>query len=395
MKLAAAVVPILIWVLARPAGAEVPGTGIAGRSPQDRWKIDFKAGLAEQKGKSVFSVDGFTNLPAETVLRARVYILDLVNDVAGGLREDDGEPLLREDDPFQPASPRFTAAGGWFHQDVHAFVRKPYSIRYRVKIHYHPEDQTEPVRLKVGDEPFFRKSDLRAGTEADYAVELRERLAEVTRDLAALEKLGLEFRGLAFQRPWNGDAWSRWKAPAGATLDGIRDGNRHRFAIWAVYIEGQARMRVGALCDFLQHCIDRVDDGAAFRDEERVRSLLRGYRDSVEEAIDVIGADVPVQPLQAGAALQAYERAIAPLRQPGVTRTEVRKAHAEALAALFDLGSMLRIRRRGYVHLNAVSVTLARVYENVDAKAPAGDLRQALREHDSALLDFKAFVRLP
>lgn len=383
---------LLIGAFASP---EVPGTGIGRPQAADRFKIDFKAGLSEKQGKWVFAVDGFTDLPAETVLRARVYVLDLVNDPVRGPREDDEEGLLREDELMQSAFTRFTAGGGWFHVDVHQFVRKPYSIRYRTKIHYFPEDQTEPVRLKVGDQPFFRKADLRAGTEADYAAELKERLGEATKHLAALERLGLELRDRAFGQAWNAAAWDAWKTETLAAIDGIRDENRHRYKIWGVYIEGQASMRVGALCEFLQHCIGAVDDGVRTREPERLRRLLHGFLESVEEACDVLGADVPVHPQRAGPVLKAYERSLAALRESGSSAAALKQAHAEAIASLFELTSMLRIRRRGYVRLNAVAVHLVRVYDLRTAKAPAEDLRAALREHDAAVLEFKSFARIP
>jgi len=386
---------ILIWGLARPATGEVPGSGISTRPFSDRWQLDFKLSLAEKKGSWVFAVDGFTDLPSQTVLRARVYVLDLVNDPVRGLHEDDDEALLREDDGIRPAFSRFTVGAGWFHVDVHSFNRKPYSIRYRAKIHYFPEDQTDAVRLKAGDEPFFRKADLRAGSEADYAAELKERLAEVTRQLMDLEKLGLELRGLAFQRPWNAVAWTRWKGPASDKIDVIRDENRRRYSIWAVWIEGQARMRVGALCEFLQHGIDVVDDGEALRDDERVRRLVNGFLESLDEACDVVGADMPLNPLLSGPALRAYEQALAALRQPGAPAAVLKKSRADALSALFDLASMLRLRRRGYASLNAMAGRLARVRELLDAKAPATDLQRALDEHDAAVREFKTFARLP
>lgn len=386
---------VLLLGLALPAAGETPGSGISSRPLSDHWKLEFKLSLAEKQGTWVYAVDGVTDLPSQTVLRARVYVLDLVNDPVRGLREDDDEALLREDDGLRPAYSRFTAGAGWFHLDVHSFDRKPYSIRYRAKIHYFPEDQTDAVRLRVGSEPFFRKADLRVGSEAEYAAELKERLAEVTRQLIDLEKLGLELRDLAAQRPWNAVAWSRWKGPASDKIDGIRSENRRRYSLWAVWIEGQSRMRVGALCEFLQHGIDAVDDGDALRDEDRVRTLVREFLESVDEACDVVGADMPLSPLKSGPALKTYEQALAALRQPGAATLALRKARSEALTALFDLTAMLRIRRRGYASLNAMAGRLSRVTDLLEAKAPAAELQRALGEHDAAVREFKAFARLP
>ncbi len=394
MRTAAAIV-VLIWGLARPATGEVPGSGAASRPAQDRWKIDFQLSLSEKNGKWVFAADGFTNLPPQTVLRARVYVLNEVNDPVRGLRVDDDEALVLEDGGIQPAWCRFKAGAGWFHLDVHEFARKPYSIRYRAKIHYLPEDQADAITLKVGDEEFFRKADLRVGTESDYERELKARLQEVTRQLGALEKLGLELRNQIDRRAWDSAAWTRWKEPACTAIDGIREENRARYALWAVWIEGQSRMRVGALCEFLQHVIGAVDDPETRKDADRIRTLLNGYLDSVDEACDVIGADVPLSPLRTLPALEAYERAVAPLRAGSTPATARRRARAEALGALFDLTSILRVRRRGYAFVNAMAVRLDRLVGLAEGPAAGGARSEALAEHDRAVSEFRTFAHLP
>jgi hypothetical protein len=385
---------VLVGSLACSAAGEVPGAGVRDRRPSDRWTIDFTLSLSERPSSWVFVVHGTTDLPAATVLRARVYAYSVLSDPILGPRDDD-EPLVREDDEVQPPFDRFTAKSGFIHEDVHAFRRKPYSIRYRAKIHYFPEDQTEAIRLKVGDEPFFRQAELRVGTEDSYARELKERLAEATTQLLTLEKLGLELRDLAFRRPWDAAAWERWKGPAGKVLDGIRDENRRRFALWAVWIEGQCRMRIGALGEFLQHVVDAVEEGEAVRDEPRVRTLLKGYFESVEEACDAIGADVPLNPLAAAPVLAAYDRALSPLRAPSPSASDARRARAGAVAALGDLAPLVRVRRRGYAALNAMAAQLAQLYDLGEAKTPASELDRAWRAHDAAEREFRSFARLP
>src|SRR6185295_13503982 len=155
------------------------------------------------------------------------------------------------------------------------------------------------------------------------------------------------------------------------------------------------RMRVGALCEFLQHVIGAVDDPETRKDAERIRGLLAGYLDSVDEACDVIGADVPLSPLRTAPALEVYERAIAPLRAPSAPAAQRRRARAEALRALFDLTSVLRVRRRGYAFVNEVAVGLDRLVSLGEAPAGEGSLAAALVEHDRAVLEFKSFARLP
>lgn len=42
-----------------------------------------------------------------------------------------------------------------------------------------------------------------------------------------------------------------------------------------------------------------------------------------------------------------------------------------------------------------MAASLARLYELIDAKAPAAELQGALREHDAAEQEFRLFARLP
>ena len=55
---------------------------------------------------------------------------------------------------------------------------------------------------------------------------------------------------------------------------------------------------------------------------------------------------------------------------------------------------MLRVRRRGYVHVNQVGARLARVFDRIDAGASAEELAAAFREHDDALREFRVYARL-
>src|SRR6185295_12667447 len=129
------------------AGFQDDGKGQAPPPPPDaKWKADFKLSLAEKDGKWIFTVDGTTNIPPETKLRARIYALEVFSDFKEGEREDD-EPLVWEDDGTQPSYRTFNPVGGKFHEDVYAFVRKPYSIRYRAKVHYFTKDQTDAITL--------------------------------------------------------------------------------------------------------------------------------------------------------------------------------------------------------------------------------------------------------
>ena len=55
-----------------------------------------------------------------------------------GETQEDGKVAVNKS-PMELGS---LAGAGWFHQDVYAFSRKPYSIHYRAKIQYLIKDQT-------------------------------------------------------------------------------------------------------------------------------------------------------------------------------------------------------------------------------------------------------------
>jgi hypothetical protein len=381
---------ILTGLACSPRAGEAAGSGAPSRPPSDHWKIDFKLSLTEKQGKWIFAVDGYTDLPAETVLRARVYVVTLVCDPLEGLREDDDEALVRDDDGLKPAVCRFKVGSGWFHEEVHVFSRKPYSIPYRAKVSCLPEDQTSANGLKIGNDPFVRKADLRPGSEADYAKELQDRLGEAGRQLMVLEKIGYEIQERLDQRPFNRAAWTAWKEGAGAKLDGIREENAERYALWAVWLEGQSRMRVGGLCELARHILTAVNEGG---EDRRLRDLTAGYLESIEEAIDAIGADVPLNPRRATAILQKYDETLAPLRTiPRPSPEVVRRAHADSVTALFDLTAMLRVRRRGYSYVNQVGARLKQVFDRLDASG--SELVAAFREHDEALREFRVYACL-
>src|SRR5262245_66329632 len=95
------------------SACEAPGSGGRKLSATDRWKIPFKLTLEEREGKWIFSVKGTTDLPAATVLRAQVFVVNVVNDPGKGPVEDE-EPLVRGDDDQQPGYHSFKAGIGWF-----------------------------------------------------------------------------------------------------------------------------------------------------------------------------------------------------------------------------------------------------------------------------------------
>jgi hypothetical protein len=373
-------------------------------APDAKWKIDFAMSIVEKDGKWVFHVDGVTNIPADVPLRARIYALETFADFKEGEREDD-EPLVWEDDNGQPPFRLFNPeGGGQFHEDVYKFARRPYSIRYRAKVHYNPRDQTDKNTLKMGDEEFSRHADLRFGTDAAYAAELTERVKEVASDLTTIEKLYGEFcdEYPKFLKKFEAAAWTKWKEPWLERIEEIEKRNQNRYSLWAVWMERQAKMRVGGMCELLaRRMVGAAEahflEGA--KSEERVQELIKGFHDYFEEAIEVIGVSAPLDPRTVGPLIAAYDKALVPLRAwmttpQGDPEPAIRTARRDGLGSLIALAPLLQNRKRGYLYLNAISVRFTRLLELIDAKPAPEALKKGLQEHDEALAEFKTFAGL-
>ncbi|MBI3858157.1 MAG: hypothetical protein HY293_20945 [Planctomycetes bacterium] len=373
------------------AACDAPVQGAGKPAPGDRWKIDFKLSLAEKAGRWVFSIDGSSDLPASTLLRARITAVTVMDDPVRGTEEDE-EPLVRRDDELQPEIHTFKVGSGWIHEDVCIFDRKPYSLRYRAEIQYLPHDQSDAITLRVGDFGFSRRADLRLGSEDSFEAELKERVPEFGRDLVGLDRLGSELRRWMGRMAGDSAGWTAWKQASAASLAAMWEGNRRRYDLWAVWVEYQARMRIRGLCGALERIIGETD--LQEPDLPRLRKLMAGFVESLDDAFTVIGFEPPLDAREGGAAVDAYEAAVAPLRE-GAGRPEAcRRARAQGLAALFDLLELLRTRRRAYVYVNSMGLRLGRLVELIDAKADPEELAEAFRAHEAALRDFRAFVGL-
>ncbi len=395
MTFVAVLVPLLLACAPQDAGK-------VQEPPDAKWKINFALTIVQKDGKWVFRVDGTTNLPAEVKLRARIYALEKFTDFKEGEREDD-EPLVWEDDNGQPSHHLFNPEnGGQLHEEVYKFVRKPYSIPYRAKIHYNPRDQTDKTLLLVGDEEFFRKADLRFGTDADYALELQERVKEVAGDLVGLEKLYGDFvdQYPNFLKNFNAAAWSKWKEPWLERIEEIEKRNDTRYSLWAVWMERQAKMRVGGMCELLARRMIGASEGHflhGMKTQERVQELIKGFHDYFEEAIEVIGVNAPLDPRTVVPLVNAYESAMAPLRAwildpQGDGAAVFKKARKDAVGSLLQLAPLLQNRKRGYLYVNNISARFSRLLELIDAKPGPDALKKGMQDHDDALAEFKKFA---
>jgi hypothetical protein len=395
VKFLSLIVPILLACGRQDDKAQAPPP-----APDAKWKADFKLTLVERDGKWIFIVDGTTNIPPEVKLRARVYALEIFADFKEGEREDD-EPLVWEDEGGQPSFKSFSPAGGKFHEEVYAFVRKPYSIRYRAKVLYVPRDQSDAVTLKVGDDDFFRKADLRVGTDKDYEKELQDRVAETAEDLVAMEKLygelADEYREI--RKNFKAEAWKKWKEPWFEKIEATTRKNEQRYSLWAVWMERQAKMRIGGMCELMRRIMvaaeEQFFEGA--KNDERIQEMLKGFHDYYEEAIEVIGISAPLDLRTVGPLLAAYEKAVAPLRAwiakpEGDYVAVLRPARRDGLGALLELVHLLQNRKRGYLYLNEVSARFTKLLELFDPQPAPEVLKKGMEEHDAALAEFKKFA---
>src|SRR6185295_18581519 len=183
---------------------------------------------------------------------------------------------------------------------------------------YVPRDQTDAVTLKVGDDDFFRKADLRVGTDKDYEKELQDRVQETAEDLVAMEKLYGELADeyKAIRGNFKAEAWKKWKEPWFEKIEAYTKKNDQRFSLWAVWMERQAKMRIGGMCELMRRIMVAAEEqfleGA--KNDERIQEMLKGFHDYYEEAIEVIGISAPLDLRTVGPLLAAYEKAVAPLR---------------------------------------------------------------------------------
>jgi hypothetical protein len=356
--------------------------------------------LAEKDGQWVFTVAGTSTLPKGVVLRARVYAVEIVPQFQG--QREDEEPLIWEDEEGQAAYQKIEIDGLPFKTDVYRFARKPWALLYRTRLLYNPRDQSDAILQLVGNDEYSWPADLKFGDDALLIAQNRERVQEVADDLDLLEAYFHDFRKAyaAQQKKLDVDAWKEWKAVWYGRIERVNERNKVRYGLWAVWMERQAKMRVGGMCELLRRMLvcageDLIDkqEGAA----ARTRQIVDAYEGYFEEAIEVLGIERPLDPEKIGPLVAAYEAALAPLRE-AATRGAVASAEAAAearrgaLSAILKIPQLLKTRKRGYKYANDLSARFTSLLEAAETSPDA--LRTALGEHDEALRAFKRFAGL-
>lgn len=373
-------------------------------SPTDKWKIDFKLTIEKVGEDHVFVVEGTSNLPAETLLRARVYTVTLVDDFRKGKREDE-DPMVWEDDADagQPGSRTFHAEDGKFRLEVYKFKREPWAIAYRARIHYIPNPQSAAILKIVGEEEFSRAADLTYGDAKVFSRQLRERSKEAYADLLGIESLFTEIKKVYAEHAakYDAPAWKAWKEGWYARVEKINERNKERYGMWAVWMERQARMRIGGMCELLRRMLVAATDYFEGDKEAlvRVQQILDGFHAYYEEAIEVMGLDAPLDVHTVAPAVAAYERSLTELRAWAARRegdlAAMRvRALRQGTEALLAIAPACINRKRAYQYVNDLSSAFRQLLDAIRPDADASAVAAALAEHDKVVAAFKKFAGL-
>ena len=367
--------------------------------PHPKHTVELKASVVERDGHHVFVVEGTSDLPADVELRARIYAVEVVNHPQKGDQESE-EPMVWEDDEGQPAWRKFTVANGRFKEDVYSFIRAPWAIRYRARIHYLPRDQSDAVVQRLGQDEHSWAADLRLDDPKVFAEQMRVRLQEACDDLLSLKAWHDELQGRfeAQQRAPDEAAWRAWKGPWFERVERMLERNKLRYGLWSVWMERQAKMRVGGQCEVLRRLLVAAGEHL-FEDKAktaRFKETAEVWMNMWEEAVEVIGCEIPLDEDKVKPAVAAVGGAVARLREaagkgpvPPEVLSEVRR---DGMTAILKLAPHLRIRKRGYKALNDLSARFTALLQAADGGASPDGLRAPMEELDQALAAFARYA---
>lgn len=360
---------------------------------QDKWKLEFKAAVARTGENWAFRIEGTTDLPAGTVLRARILALEESTDPRNGDPVLDEEPLYYGDEAFQDVE----VAGGKFSRNVYSLKRRPYSLRYRARIVVDPDYQNADVKAKVGAEPIQRDVDFRQGDDAKFAEELkataRELHDEFTRVKDLYDALKKEFAEQ--QKGFGENRWKRWIDPWMDALQELRVRNDDRMMLWTVWIERQGKMRLEGFCmrlpDLASDCREVLEGKSEVL--ARTQQKMSSFLDYYEEAIEVVGLEMPLDLETIAPALAEYQKQVEILRKRENWSTERPRVKRAAQQALLTVAGAFEKRKKGYYRVNEIMTQFTQLLRLADAPAsPSPKFQDALEEHDRLLWDFKSYA---
>ncbi|HYE98717.1 MAG TPA: hypothetical protein VEJ18_07385, partial [Planctomycetota bacterium] len=297
---------------------------------------------------------------------------------------------------------KFTAANGRFKEDVYSFVRAPWAIRYRARVHYVPRDQSDAVLKRLGEDEHSWAVDLRLDDPKVFAEQMRVRLKEACDDLLLLKAWHDDLqRTFETQlRAPDPASWRAWKGPWFDRIERMLERNKLRYGLWSVWMERQAKMRIGGQCEVLRRLLVAAGEHL-FEDKAktaRFKETAEVWMNMWEEAVEVVGCEIPLDEDKVKPAVQAVQAAAAKLREaaakgpiPAETLVEARR---DGMTAILQLAPHLRIRKRGYKALNDLSSRFTALLQAVDGGGSPDSLRGPLEELDQALATFSRYAGL-
>ncbi len=363
----------------------------AGPKGPEKVKVEFALSIAESGGEWRFLAEGATDLPDLARLKGRLYVLEEVDDFRGGKRVDE-EPFDYEAKPVE-----IEVKGGKFSAVLLATPRKPYSLKYRAKLRYDPENQEEEVAAKVTEKEFVVARDLRRGDDAALEAEFKATAKEFAGEMDIVLELHRDqkrrFKEWIDKRPEK-KAYADWYASFREKVEGLEERNRPRFMIWACWLERQGKMKLDAFCERFVRTAREFETWLESPSEEQlqvVKSALDAFLPAYEEAREVLGIDTPWDPDSVGAIVREYEKSLGALEEASASAAawaaKGPAARLQARSCLMRLVSEKLVPRRAYdrvVELGSLFNELAALREAASGGDAARRAEAAAKAKDHA-----------
>ncbi len=360
-------------------------------------KIEFKLSLIEERGAWKFSVEGTTDLRDDVVLMVRVYAMEEVDDYKGGRKWDEQALSIREEMRWH----RFTLKDGKFKEMVFECKRRPFSLPYRARVEYRPEEQHEALAREIGEQRFSFPADLRRGAPADFERELKESSAELARDMEEIQVLFRDFKThfLEQQKKADAKAWSEFRDKWLVLVKAVADRNDERWQLWCVWLERQGKFRIEGFCDRFTQMAEQCTEALTSEADAlaRLQKSFEYFLIYYDEAREVMGIDTPFNPEAVGAQVAEYEDAATRLKATlGDSATwlkESERVRSKARAAILALSNQKLVPRRGYERIVALSELFMKLCDCAE-KGDAAAAKPLVKDHDERLAEFKKYAGL-
>ncbi len=363
---------------------------------QEEKKLDCTTTIVQGEDGWTFQVEGKTDFPDGTVLRGRIYALYETDDLEKGGTKIETEPFFYGPGAWQDGEVK----AGAFTLDVYSFARRPYSLPYRLRVLYDPRMQGGEIREKAGNKVVDRFFDFREGDDDDLLEELKGEAGRLHDGFLKVRKLFDELK-VAFTRfrkekaPAK-KAWSKWLDPWMDRVDELRVENDDRLDLWTLWIERQGKFRIEGFCSRLPDLASDCQDILFGREEllPRMQYKMRAFLDYYEEAIEVVGLNMPLDVATIGPALKAFLEQEKKLDgfDPATwkkERTEIRLAGSQAL---MDIAGSFGNRKRGYYRVNRIISAFRNVLGKADGAKDASELQAARKVLAGEVAAFREYA---